>query len=211
MNVTSFPILFGALVGNCLVFQITYMKKHIIRLFYYHVICAYNCCWTIKQWMGCYCIVLALPVWRNGQLSSKTLLTFSNDCKNIITCFLTYLYNFITLHLLIGPAAFRPRVHATSAYSSSVELGRPVLQGLLAVDIIAKEVVSPPTRPKKSCLFLLILIIFICYNSLFFFLGSWMGSIDAKLCDWACGVCTHIFRACSWEMSCIIYGGIQYT
>jgi hypothetical protein len=145
MNVTSFPILFGALVGNCF-FQITYMKKHIIRLFYYHVICAYNCCWTIKQWMGCYCIVLTLPVWRNGQLSSKTLLTFSNDCKNIITCFLTYLYNFITLHLLIGPAAFRPRVHATSVYSSSVELGRPVLQGLLAVDIIAKEVVYPPKK-----------------------------------------------------------------
>ncbi|GJN03279.1 hypothetical protein PR202_ga20707 [Eleusine coracana subsp. coracana] len=42
---------------------------------------------------------------------------------------------------LAGPAAFRPRVHATSVYSSSVELGRPVLQGLLAVDIIAKEVV----------------------------------------------------------------------
>ena len=77
------------------------------------------------------------------------MLTFSNDCKNIIACFLTYLYNIITLHLLIGPAAFRPRVHATSAYSSSVELGRPVLQGLLAVDIIAKEVVYPGTRPKK--------------------------------------------------------------
>ncbi|TVU06661.1 hypothetical protein EJB05_49885 [Eragrostis curvula] len=41
-----------------------------------------------------------------------------------------------------GPAAFRPRVHATSVYSSSVELGRPVLQGLLAVDIIAKEVLG---------------------------------------------------------------------
>jgi hypothetical protein len=103
--------------------------------------------------------------------------------KNIITCFLIYLYNFITLHPLIGPAAFRPRVNATLAYSSSVELGRPVLQGLLAVDIIAKEVASPPTHPKKILAFLLILIIFICCNSLFFFLGSWMGSIDAKLCD----------------------------
>ncbi|PWZ14386.1 Exocyst complex component SEC8 [Zea mays] len=41
-----------------------------------------------------------------------------------------------------SPAAFRPRVHATSAYSSSVELGRPVLQGLLAIDIIAKEVLG---------------------------------------------------------------------
>lgn len=44
------------------------------------------------------------------------------------------------LYRLAGPAAFRPRVNATSVYSSLVENGRPVLQGLLAVDIIAKEV-----------------------------------------------------------------------
>uniref|UniRef100_A0A0D3GYV7 Exocyst complex component Sec8 n=1 Tax=Oryza barthii TaxID=65489 RepID=A0A0D3GYV7_9ORYZ len=41
-----------------------------------------------------------------------------------------------------SPAAFRPRVHATSVYSPLVENGRPVLQGLLAVDIIAKEVLG---------------------------------------------------------------------
>nr|CAB3480721.1 unnamed protein product [Digitaria exilis] len=41
-----------------------------------------------------------------------------------------------------SPAAFRPRIQATSVYDSSVELGRPVLQGLLAVDIIAKEVLG---------------------------------------------------------------------
>jgi hypothetical protein len=81
-------------------------------------------------------------------LSSKTSITFSNGCKKLLHAF-SYLNKFITMHLLIGPAAFRPRVHATSAYSSSVELGRPVLQGLLAIDIIAKEVVSPPTRPKN--------------------------------------------------------------
>ena len=52
------------------------------------------------------------------------------------------MYNFITIHLFTGPAAFRPRVNATLVYGSSVEHGRPVLQGLLAVDIIAKEVVS---------------------------------------------------------------------
>ena len=56
--------------------------------------------------------------------------------------FLAYMYNFITIHLFTGPAAFRPRVNATLVYGSSVEHGRPVLQGLLAVDIIAKEVVS---------------------------------------------------------------------
>uniref|UniRef100_A0A0D9WFC0 Exocyst complex component Sec8 n=1 Tax=Leersia perrieri TaxID=77586 RepID=A0A0D9WFC0_9ORYZ len=41
-----------------------------------------------------------------------------------------------------SPAAFRPRVHATSVYSPLVENGRPVLQGLLAVDIISKEVLG---------------------------------------------------------------------
>jgi exocyst complex component 4 len=41
-----------------------------------------------------------------------------------------------------SPAAFRPRVNATSVYGLSVEHGRPVLQGLLAVDIIAKEVLG---------------------------------------------------------------------
>lgn len=46
----------------------------------------------------------------------------------------------VIFHPLAGPAAFRPRVHATSVYSPLVENGRPVLQGLLAVDIIAKEV-----------------------------------------------------------------------
>jgi hypothetical protein len=57
---------------------------------------------------------------------------------------------------LSGTAAFRPRVHATSVYSSSVELGRPVLQGLLAVDIIAKEVV-----PNKNNVHILLLIVFV--------------------------------------------------
>ncbi|KAF3334825.1 exocyst complex component SEC8 [Carex littledalei] len=40
------------------------------------------------------------------------------------------------------PAAFRPRVQATSVYSPLVEKGRPVLQGLLAVDFLAKEVLG---------------------------------------------------------------------
>ncbi|KAL5229599.1 hypothetical protein ABZP36_028375 [Zizania latifolia] len=39
-------------------------------------------------------------------------------------------------------STFRPRVHATSVYSPLVENGRPVLQGLLAIDIIAKEVLG---------------------------------------------------------------------
>lgn len=40
---------------------------------------------------------------------------------------------------LVGPASFRPRSHTGAVYSSSVEKGRPVLQGLLAIDFLAKE------------------------------------------------------------------------
>ncbi|KAH9622366.1 hypothetical protein KSS87_007211 [Heliosperma pusillum] len=39
-----------------------------------------------------------------------------------------------------SPAAFRPRAHAAARYTPSVENGRPVLQGLLAIDLLAKEV-----------------------------------------------------------------------
>lgn len=42
--------------------------------------------------------------------------------------------------ILIGPAAFRPRAHAAASYTPSIEKGRPVLQGLLAIDYLAKEV-----------------------------------------------------------------------
>ncbi|CAN1218347.1 Exocyst complex component SEC8 [Linum perenne] len=40
-----------------------------------------------------------------------------------------------------SPAAFRPRAVAAAVYTPSVEKGRPVLQGLLAIDLLAKEVV----------------------------------------------------------------------
>ncbi|CAI9091156.1 OLC1v1026103C1 [Oldenlandia corymbosa var. corymbosa] len=39
-----------------------------------------------------------------------------------------------------SPAAFRPRAQAAASYTPSVEKGRPVLQGLLAIDSLAKEV-----------------------------------------------------------------------
>ena len=38
-----------------------------------------------------------------------------------------------------GAAAFRPRAHTTT-YTPTVEKGRPILQGLLAIDLLAKEV-----------------------------------------------------------------------
>ncbi|KAL0317342.1 UNVERIFIED_CONTAM: Exocyst complex component SEC8 [Sesamum angustifolium] len=40
-----------------------------------------------------------------------------------------------------SPASFRPRASAAS-YTPSIEKGRPVLQGLLAIDILAKEVLG---------------------------------------------------------------------
>ncbi|KAF7820168.1 exocyst complex component SEC8 [Senna tora] len=41
-----------------------------------------------------------------------------------------------------SPAAFRPRAHLVSTYTSSIEKGRPVLQGLLAIDFLTKEVLG---------------------------------------------------------------------
>ncbi|KAM7272656.1 hypothetical protein ACFE04_027319 [Oxalis oulophora] len=38
-----------------------------------------------------------------------------------------------------SPAAFRPRAHTAATYTPSVEKGRPVLHGLLAIDFLAKE------------------------------------------------------------------------
>ncbi|CAK9313414.1 unnamed protein product [Citrullus colocynthis] len=40
---------------------------------------------------------------------------------------------------MTGPAAFRPRAHTAAIYNSSVERGRPVLQGLLAIDFLERE------------------------------------------------------------------------
>ncbi|XP_057531492.1 exocyst complex component SEC8 [Amaranthus tricolor] len=41
-----------------------------------------------------------------------------------------------------SPAAFRPRAHAAASYTPSVEKGRPILQGLLAIDLLMKEVLG---------------------------------------------------------------------
>nr|KYP53053.1 putative exocyst complex component 4 [Cajanus cajan] len=40
------------------------------------------------------------------------------------------------------PAAFRPRAHVATTYTPSIEKGRPVLQGLLAIDHLTKEVLG---------------------------------------------------------------------
>ncbi|XP_078441735.1 subunit of exocyst complex 8 [Wolffia australiana] len=50
-----------------------------------------------------------------------------------------------------SPAAFRPRAHTSADYDSSIEKGRPVLQGLLAIDFLAKEVMAwAQAIPKYS-------------------------------------------------------------
>ncbi|TYI07666.1 hypothetical protein ES332_A10G242500v1 [Gossypium tomentosum] len=70
---------------------------------------------------------------------------------------LAFVENFVKDHLLptmfvdyrksvqaaiSSPAAFRPRAHNHASYASSIEKGRPVLQGLLAIDYLAKEVLG---------------------------------------------------------------------
>ncbi|XP_023529609.1 exocyst complex component SEC8-like isoform X1 [Cucurbita pepo subsp. pepo] len=50
-----------------------------------------------------------------------------------------------------SPAAFRPRAQAAAIYNSSVERGRPVLQGLLAIDFLEREVIDwAQAMPKFS-------------------------------------------------------------
>ncbi|XP_076940086.1 exocyst complex component SEC8-like [Bidens hawaiensis] len=41
-----------------------------------------------------------------------------------------------------SPAAFRPRANPAAAYTPSVSKGRPILQGLLTIDFLAKEVIG---------------------------------------------------------------------
>ncbi|KAJ0244226.1 Exocyst complex component SEC8 [Hirschfeldia incana] len=74
----------------------------------------------------------------------------------VIDGLLTFTENFVKDHLLptmfvdyrkgvqqaiSSAAAFRPRAHSTT-YTPTVEKGRPVLQGLLAIDLLAKEVLG---------------------------------------------------------------------
>ncbi|KAH7533374.1 hypothetical protein FEM48_Zijuj04G0124000 [Ziziphus jujuba var. spinosa] len=51
-------------------------------------------------------------------------------------------YNSTLLTTLNSPAAFRPRAHTAATYTPSIEKGRPVLQGLLAIDFLAKEALT---------------------------------------------------------------------
>ena len=58
---------------------------------------------------------------------------------NLLAVLFMHIKDLISVSNLVGPAAFRPRAHTAASYTPLVEKGRPVLQGLLAIDFLAKE------------------------------------------------------------------------
>lgn len=78
-----------------------------------------------------------------SQLGNDGLLSFiENFLKDHFLPAMFVDYRKCVQQAIASPAAFRPRALATTVYTSSVEEGRPVLQGLLATDYLAKEVLS---------------------------------------------------------------------
>ncbi|KAJ4797596.1 Exocyst complex component Sec8-like [Rhynchospora pubera] len=78
-----------------------------------------------------------------SQIGNDALLAFSeNFLKDHFLPAIFVDYRKCVQQAISTPAAFRPRVQATSVYSPFIEKGRPVLQGLLAVDFLAKEVLG---------------------------------------------------------------------
>ncbi|XP_058732525.1 exocyst complex component SEC8-like [Vicia villosa] len=78
-----------------------------------------------------------------SQLSNDGLLAFvENFVKDhfLPTMFVDYRKG--VQQAISSPAAFRPRAHVVTTYTPSIEKGRPVLQGLLAIDYLTKEVLG---------------------------------------------------------------------
>ncbi|XP_021833890.1 exocyst complex component SEC8 [Prunus avium] len=78
-----------------------------------------------------------------SQLANDGLLAFvENFVKDhfLPTMFVDYRKG--VQQAISSPAAFRPRAHAAASYTPLIEKGRPVLQGLLAIDYLAKEVLG---------------------------------------------------------------------
>ncbi|KAJ4965278.1 hypothetical protein NE237_017127 [Protea cynaroides] len=78
-----------------------------------------------------------------SQLGNDGLLTFvENFLKDhfLPTMFVDYRKG--VQQAIASPAAFRPRAHPASTYTPLIDSGRPVLQGLLAIDFLAKEVLG---------------------------------------------------------------------
>ncbi|XP_057979203.1 exocyst complex component SEC8 [Malania oleifera] len=87
-------------------------------------------------------VALMLPK-KYSQLGNDGLLAFvENFVKDhfLPTMFVDYRKG--VQQAISSPAAFRPRAHAAATYTPLVEKGRPVLQGLLAIDFLAKEVLG---------------------------------------------------------------------
>ncbi|KAL8145847.1 hypothetical protein AgCh_003846 [Apium graveolens] len=85
-----------------------------------------------------------------SQLGNDGLLAFvENFVKDHFLPAMFVDYRKCVQQAISSPAAFRPRAHTAQSYTSSVEKGRPVLQGLLAIDFLAKEVFGwAQTMPK---------------------------------------------------------------
>ncbi|KAI3878076.1 hypothetical protein MKX03_014344 [Papaver bracteatum] len=87
--------------------------------------------------------VASLLPQKYSQLGNDGLLAFvENFLKDhfLPTMFVDYRKS--VQQAISSPAAFRPRAHAATTYNPLVEKGRPVLQGLLAIDFLAKEVLG---------------------------------------------------------------------
>ncbi|KAF5742559.1 exocyst complex component SEC8 [Tripterygium wilfordii] len=78
-----------------------------------------------------------------SQLGNDGLLAFvENFVKDHFLPTMFVDYRKVVQQAISSPAAFRPRAHTTATYTPSIEKGRPVLQGLLAIDYLAKEVLG---------------------------------------------------------------------
>ncbi|CAI0442647.1 unnamed protein product [Linum tenue] len=77
---------------------------------------------------------------KDSQLGNDGLLAFmENFIKDHFLPAMFVDYRKAVQQAISSPAAFRPRSAAAATYTPSVEKGRPVLQGLLAIDFLAKE------------------------------------------------------------------------
>ncbi|XP_073128850.1 exocyst complex component SEC8 isoform X2 [Henckelia pumila] len=89
---------------------------------------------------------------KNSQLGNDGLFAFvENFVKDHFLPTMFVDYRKAVQQAISSPAAFRPRAHTATSYTPSIEKGRPVLQGLLAIDLLAKEVLGwAQAMPKFS-------------------------------------------------------------
>lgn len=96
--------------------------------------------------------IAAMLPQKYSQLGNDGLLAFvENFVKDhfLPTMFVDYRKG--VQQAISSPAAFRPRANPVTAYTPSVSKGRPVLQGLLTIDFLAKEVLGwAQAMPKFS-------------------------------------------------------------